>query len=437
MDPRQVPRTDTLLADPQLAAAGERLGRALVKAAVQRVQQRIRAGEVAPADAVDAVLGALPTTRQPAPVLNATGVLVHTNLGRAPLSAAAVEAVVAAGHDRRRAGPRHRPPRPPGRGRARRAAGRRTGRRGRAGGQQLRGRTRARRHRARCRAASSSSPAASWSRSATASASPSCSPPPAPGCTRSGRRTGSPSPTTRRARPGHRRRAQGAPVELRGPWVHPRGRGGRARAAWPVSAFRWSPTSAPACSAAPAAARRAGSADHACRRRRPRPGQRRQAARRPTGRPGARPRRRSSQRLRRHPLYRALRVDKIDARRAGGDAARPAAAGPADARRRPGRRCVLEPRALAAAAPRRGRRGRGRGRRGAGRRRRRPGHPLASAAVALPPLRRAAAAVRRRRWSGAWKAAGRLLNLRSVARRDDALLPPSVPVAAVADGSAT
>jgi L-seryl-tRNA(Ser) seleniumtransferase len=97
-DPRrQVPRTDTLLADPQLAAAGERLGRGLVKGAVQRVQQRIRDGEVAPPDAVDAVLAALPPTAGSLqPVLNATGVLVHTNLGRAPLSSAAVEAIVAA-----------------------------------------------------------------------------------------------------------------------------------------------------------------------------------------------------------------------------------------------------------------------------------------------------------------------------------------------------
>ena len=97
-DPRRlVPRTDTLLADPQLAAAGERLGRGLVKGAVQRVQQRIRDGEVAPPDAVDAVLASLPgTAGSLRPVLNATGVLVHTNLGRAPLSGAAVEAVVAA-----------------------------------------------------------------------------------------------------------------------------------------------------------------------------------------------------------------------------------------------------------------------------------------------------------------------------------------------------
>jgi L-seryl-tRNA(Ser) seleniumtransferase len=94
---RLVPRTDALLADPQLVAAGNRLGRGLVKGAVQRVQQRIRNGEVAPPDAVDAVLASLPATASSLrPVLNATGVLVHTNLGRAPLSPAAVEAVVAA-----------------------------------------------------------------------------------------------------------------------------------------------------------------------------------------------------------------------------------------------------------------------------------------------------------------------------------------------------
>jgi L-seryl-tRNA(Ser) seleniumtransferase len=97
-DPRRgVPRTDTLLADPQLAAAADRLGRDLVKAAVQDVQQRVRTGALAPGDAVPAVLSALPTTAGSLrPVLNATGVLVHTNLGRAPLSPAAVEAVVAA-----------------------------------------------------------------------------------------------------------------------------------------------------------------------------------------------------------------------------------------------------------------------------------------------------------------------------------------------------
>jgi L-seryl-tRNA(Ser) seleniumtransferase len=94
---RQVPRTDALLAEPPLAAAAERLGRDLVKQAVQAVQQRIREGALAPDEAVDAVLRELPATASSLRrVLNATGVLVHTNLGRAPLSAAAVEAVNAA-----------------------------------------------------------------------------------------------------------------------------------------------------------------------------------------------------------------------------------------------------------------------------------------------------------------------------------------------------
>ncbi len=97
-DPRrQVPRTDVLLADDRLAAAEVRLGRALVKAAVQQVQERIRAGELPAPEAVDAVLAALPATASSLRrVLNATGVLVHTNLGRAPLSPVAVQAVVAA-----------------------------------------------------------------------------------------------------------------------------------------------------------------------------------------------------------------------------------------------------------------------------------------------------------------------------------------------------
>jgi L-seryl-tRNA(Ser) seleniumtransferase len=97
-DPRRhVPRTDTLLADPRLTEARERLGRGLLKDVVQQVQQRVRDGEVAPPDAVDAVLAALPGTASSLqPVLNATGVLVHTNLGRAPLSPAAVQAVAQA-----------------------------------------------------------------------------------------------------------------------------------------------------------------------------------------------------------------------------------------------------------------------------------------------------------------------------------------------------
>ena len=94
---RLVPRTDALLADPRLAAAARRLGKARVKAAVIAAQQRAREGRIPPAQVADAAVAALPAhAASLTPVLNATGVLLHTNLGRAPLSAAARDAVAAA-----------------------------------------------------------------------------------------------------------------------------------------------------------------------------------------------------------------------------------------------------------------------------------------------------------------------------------------------------
>lgn len=97
-DPRRrVPRTDTLLADPRLAAAEQVLGRALVKSVITEAQQKARSGEIPPEQVADAAVAALPTgATSLRPVINATGVVVHTNLGRAPLSRAAIDAVVTA-----------------------------------------------------------------------------------------------------------------------------------------------------------------------------------------------------------------------------------------------------------------------------------------------------------------------------------------------------
>jgi L-seryl-tRNA(Ser) seleniumtransferase len=96
-DPRRgIPRTDAILADNRVTAALERLGPAEVRAAISSVQQRARDGELSAEEVLERVVAELPTAatsmRQ---VINATGVLVHTNLGRAPLSTAAR---VALGH---------------------------------------------------------------------------------------------------------------------------------------------------------------------------------------------------------------------------------------------------------------------------------------------------------------------------------------------------
>ncbi|MEU4833628.1 L-seryl-tRNA(Sec) selenium transferase [Streptosporangium sp. NPDC023615] len=98
MDSRRlVPRTDAVLADLRLVAAAERLGRSVVKEAVTSAQQRVRQGGLGPHEVADAALAALPPyPASPRPVINMTGVLVHTNLGRAPLSDAARAAALAA-----------------------------------------------------------------------------------------------------------------------------------------------------------------------------------------------------------------------------------------------------------------------------------------------------------------------------------------------------
>jgi len=92
-----VPRTDAVLADARLGPALATLGRARVKEVVLAAQGRARAGEIAPEAVTDEVVATLPRTAASLrPVINATGVLLHTNLGRAPLSSAARDALDAA-----------------------------------------------------------------------------------------------------------------------------------------------------------------------------------------------------------------------------------------------------------------------------------------------------------------------------------------------------
>ncbi|GAA0217587.1 L-seryl-tRNA(Sec) selenium transferase [Corynebacterium riegelii] len=95
MDPRRsIPRTDELLL---LADATSNLSTATLKALAHDVQAAARRGEISPEDVRDVFVaranqGATTLT----PVINATGVVVHTNVGRAPLSTGAVEAMVRA-----------------------------------------------------------------------------------------------------------------------------------------------------------------------------------------------------------------------------------------------------------------------------------------------------------------------------------------------------
>jgi len=95
---RALPSVDRLLADERLADEPHELAVAAARVVLERAREEIRAGGK-PGLLVEAVLEELAGARRPSlrRVLNATGVLVHTNLGRAPLAEAALARVAEVG----------------------------------------------------------------------------------------------------------------------------------------------------------------------------------------------------------------------------------------------------------------------------------------------------------------------------------------------------
>lgn len=96
-DPRRaLPSVDRLLREPGISALLQTAPRNVVVAAVREVLTAARDRAAEPPADWAAEVGrrvALRTTPSLQPVINATGVVLHTNLGRAPLAAAALAAI--------------------------------------------------------------------------------------------------------------------------------------------------------------------------------------------------------------------------------------------------------------------------------------------------------------------------------------------------------
>jgi L-seryl-tRNA(Ser) seleniumtransferase len=98
MELRDLPSVDELLRDERLAGESHDLAADAARRALEEARAEIRAGGD-PGDLVASTLSALGRARQARlrRVLNATGVVIHTNLGRAPLAPAALERLAEVG----------------------------------------------------------------------------------------------------------------------------------------------------------------------------------------------------------------------------------------------------------------------------------------------------------------------------------------------------
>jgi len=94
VDLRDLPSVDRLLADEALAAAPRALAVEAARTVLERAREQIEAGEE-PGDVVATARAEVERLSTPSlrRVLNATGVIVHTNLGRAPLAPTALARV--------------------------------------------------------------------------------------------------------------------------------------------------------------------------------------------------------------------------------------------------------------------------------------------------------------------------------------------------------
>src|SRR5438093_1437414 len=100
---RSLPSVDRILSDERVHALANGgvpdIATVIVREAIERARQAIAGGSEAPTEdqLIETVLGRAASVFAESlrPVINATGVIIHTNLGRAPLSGEAIEAMAA------------------------------------------------------------------------------------------------------------------------------------------------------------------------------------------------------------------------------------------------------------------------------------------------------------------------------------------------------